>query len=248
VPGDTSCRSCCRGRSTRRGTRGSGESPPRNAPSRGRSPHQYLIAAYGSDRLNDFTQAEAVAKELIASTPDEPGNYQALARLYQDQGRNEEAEAMFLKAAEVRPTDPVGYQMLANFYNQQGDFDKTIAAFKKRAELEPTNPEAWHTIGTFYYDKALRDTRLPLNTFKQYVSDGIAAEDEALKLNDEYYEAVTFKGMLKGLQASREPNVAVQKQLLAEATQLRERSMALQKKRDAAAAAAAASTAKPAGS
>jgi tetratricopeptide (TPR) repeat protein len=209
--------------------------------------YQYLIAAYGSDRLNDFTQAEAVAKELIATTPDEPGNYQALARLYQDQGRNEEAEAMFLKAAEVRPGDPVGYQMLANFYNQQGDFDKTIGAFKKRAELEPTNPEAWHTIGTFYYDKALRDTRLPLNTFRQYVGEGIAAEDKALELNDEYYEAVTFKGMLKGLQASRETNPATQKQLLAEATTLRERSLALKKKQDAGAAAAAAA-AKPAGS
>jgi tetratricopeptide (TPR) repeat protein len=210
--------------------------------------YQYLIAAYGSDRLNDFTQAEAVAKELIATTPDEPGNYQALARLYQDQGRNEDAEAMFVKAVEVRPNDPVGYQMLANFYNQQGDFDKTIAAFQKRADLESNNPEAWHTIGTFYYDKALRDTRLPIDTFRKYVTSGIAAEDKALSLNDEYYEAVTFKGMLLGLQASREPNVATQKKLLAEATNLRERSLALKKKQDAASAAAAASASKPAGS
>jgi tetratricopeptide (TPR) repeat protein len=207
--------------------------------------YQYLIAAYGSDRLNDFSQAETVAKELIATTPDEPGNYQALARLYQEQGLNEEAEAMFIKAAEVRPTDPVGFQMLANFYNQQGDFDKTIAAFQKRADLEPTNPEAWHTMGTFYYDKALRDTRLPLDQFRKYVSAGISAEDEALELNESYYEAVTYKGMLLALQASRERDTAVQKRLLDEARTLRERSVALQKKQQAAAAATAAATAKP---
>lgn len=209
--------------------------------------YQYLIAAYGSDRLNDFARAEEAAKELIATTPDEPGNYQALARLYQDQGRNEDAEAMFLKAAEVRPNDPVGYQMLANYYNQQGDFDKTIAAFQKRADLEQNNPEAWHTMGTFYYDKALRDTRLPLDTFKKYVAAGIDAENTALKLNHEYYEAVTYKGMLLGLQASRERDVAVQKRLLAEATALREQSMDLKKKQEAGAAAAQ-TAAKPAGS
>src|SRR5690349_2920142 len=39
---------------------------------------QYLVAAYGSDRLNDFSKAEAVAKELIAAEPNEPTNYQAL--------------------------------------------------------------------------------------------------------------------------------------------------------------------------
>jgi tetratricopeptide (TPR) repeat protein len=202
--------------------------------------YQYLIAAYGSDRLNDFARAEEVAKELIASTPNEPGNYQALARLYQDQGRNEDAEAMFLKAAEVRPTDPLGYQLLANFYNQQGDFEKTIAAFQKRADLEQNNPEAWHTMGTFYYDKALRDTRLSQDVFRQYVAAGIAAEDKALALNNEYYEAVTYKGMLLGLQASRERNVSVQERLLNEAKTLRERSLDLRKKQEAAAAAAAA--------
>ena len=158
---------------------------------------------------------------------------------------------MFVKAAEVRPNDPVGFQMLANFYNQQGDFDKTIAAFQKRADLEPNNPEAWHTMGTFYYDKALRDTRLPIDTFRKYVASGVSAEDRALKLNEEYYEAVTFKGMLIGLQASRERDVAVQKRLLAEATALRERSLDLRKKQEAGAAATAAAAAakpKPAGS
>ena len=115
--------------------------------------------------------------------PDEPGNYQALARLYQDQGRNDDAEAMFLKATEVQPNDPVGYQMLANFYNQQGDFDKTLAAFQKRADIEPNNPEAWHTMGTFYYDKVLRDTRLPQDVIRKYLTTGLPAEDKALELN-----------------------------------------------------------------
>jgi hypothetical protein len=51
--------------------------------------------------------------------------------------------------------------------------------------------------------------------------------------------------MLLALQASRERDTAVQKRLLDEARTLRERSVALQKKQQAAAAATAAATAKP---
>jgi tetratricopeptide (TPR) repeat protein len=205
---------------------------------------QYLIAAYGADRLNDFAAAEGVAKDLIATQPDEPGNYQALARLYQEQGRNEEAEAMFIKATEVKPRDPIGYQLLANFYNQQGEFDKTLQSFQKRAEIEPNNPEAWHTMGTFYYDKVLRDTRLAPAIARDYLLAGLQAEDKALELNHDYYEAVTYKGMLLGLQANKEKDPAIQKKLLAESTALRERSLDLRKKQQAGPAPAAA-TAKP---
>jgi tetratricopeptide (TPR) repeat protein len=196
--------------------------------------YQYLIAAYGSDRLNDFSRAEEVAKELIASVPDEPGNYQALARLYLEQGMNEEAEAMFVRGAEVRPDDPVGYQMLANFYNQMGDFENTLKAFSRRAEIEPNNPEAWHTMATFYYDKVLRDTRLAPAVANEYLDSGIEAADQALELNPEYYEAVSFKSMLLTLKANKEPNNAAKKVLLNEAADYYERALALQEAQAAA--------------
>jgi tetratricopeptide (TPR) repeat protein len=34
--------------------------------------YEYLIAAYGPDKLNDFSKAEPIAKELIASEPNDP--------------------------------------------------------------------------------------------------------------------------------------------------------------------------------
>lgn len=189
--------------------------------------YEYLIAAYGSDKLNDFTQAEPLAKELIALEPNEPGNYQALAKLYEDQGQYDEAEAMFRKATEVKADDPAGYQLLAGYYNRQGQFEKTIDAFQRRAAMEPNNPEAWHTIGTYYYDKVLRDKSLAKDVAKSYVKNGLAAEDKALALNKDYFEAVTYKNLLIRLQALQEPQNA--KALLAEADQLRDRALALQK-------------------
>ncbi len=194
---------------------------------------EYLIAVYGSDKLADFSQAEPVARELIAYEPNEPGNYQLLARLYEDQGDYEQAEATFLKAIEVKPDSPLGHQLLAHYYNRQGEFDKTMEEFQKRAALEPNNPEAWHTMGHYYYEKVYRDSSVPLARAQEYLKSGIEAEDKALAINPDYYEAVTYKGMLLAMQANRERNLAEQKRLLSEANTLRERAMEIQAKQGA---------------
>jgi tetratricopeptide (TPR) repeat protein len=195
---------------------------------------EYLIAAYGADRLNDFPKAEETAKELIAAEPDNPGNYQALARLYTDQGRFDDAEAMLQKSIDVKPNDPVGYQLLAAFYNDQGDFQKMMDAFQKRADMEPNNPEAWHTMGTYYYDEALRDKRLTAAQAKDYVQKGLEAEDKALSLNNDYYDAIAFKSMLLKLSANFEKNGAKQKQLLSQADELAARAEDLHKEQQGA--------------
>jgi len=200
--------------------------------------YEYLIAAYGSDKLNDFEKAEPIARELIATVPNEPGNYQALGKLYEDQGRYDEAEASFIKAIEVKPSDPLGYQILAGYYNRQGEFEKTIDAFQKRANMEPNNPEAWHTMGSFYFDKVSRDKALDKKVGLSYTMKGLEAEDKALALNAEYFEALSFKNLLLRAQANFEKDPARQKALIAEADQLREKAIALQAKQNASAAAA----------
>lgn len=192
--------------------------------------YEYLISAYGPEKLNDFSQAEPIAKELISIEPNEPGNYQALARLYADQGMYDEAEAMYKKAIDVKPNDPTGYQLLAGYYNQQGEFDKTMDAFRQRADLEPNNPEAWHTIGTYHYDKVLRDKSISRNQAEEYLDTGLAAEDKALALNADYVDAVRYKELLTRLKANLERNPSAQKQLLTEADQLKQRWEALQAK------------------
>ena len=194
---------------------------------------EYLIAVYGADKLDDFSKAEPVARELIAYEPNEPGNYQLLARLYEDQGDYEQAEAMFLKAIEVNPNAPLGHQLIAHYYNRQGEFDKTMAAFLKRAELEPNNPEAWHTMGHYYYEKVYRDTTVPRDQAINYLQSGLEAEDRALGINPDYFEAVTYKSLLLALQASKSPNPADQKRLLAQAAELRARAVELQNKQGA---------------
>jgi tetratricopeptide (TPR) repeat protein len=194
--------------------------------------YEYLIAVYGTDKLADFAKAEQVAKELIAIEADNPANHQMLARLYQDQGRFEEAEAEFRRAIDIRPNDPLGYQLLAVFYNTQAEFDKTMEAWQQRAEHEPNNPEAWHTIGHYYYEKVFRDKSVPRAKAIEYTQKGLDAEERALAINSEYLEALVMKNVLMRIQANFERDPAKQKQLIDEADVLLKKAEEIRKKQN----------------
>jgi tetratricopeptide (TPR) repeat protein len=192
---------------------------------------QYLSAAYGSDKLNDPVKAEPVYQEIIALEPKEPGNYMALAKLYEDAGRYDDAEALYNKASEVKPNDPSVLAGKAAYYNRQGDFPKTIAALEQAAALEPKNPEGYHRVAVFYWDKTRGDFRLSTAEKKDFIQKGLAMEDKALSLNPDYMEAMTYKNILLRLQANVEKDPKVQQRLLEEADKLRNKVIEAQKRK-----------------
>ncbi len=197
---------------------------------------EYLVAAYGPDKLNDPSQQEPLVQEMIKLNPTEPTNYHGLAKIYEDNGDYEAAEQTYLKAKEVRPQEPTVYTVLAGFYNRQGDFEKTIAALQERAQREPNNPEAHHIIATYYWDKVYRDFRLPDPEKRKYIEAGIQSEDKAIELKGDYFEAITYKNLLLRLQANVEKDPARQQALLREADRLRDQALELRKKQQAGAA------------
>jgi tetratricopeptide (TPR) repeat protein len=192
---------------------------------------EYLAAAYGPDKLNDATKAEPVYKEIIALDPSEPANYLALAKLYEDSGRYDDAEAQYNKAKEAKPNDPATLAAEAGYYNRQGDFAKTIDALIKAANLEPNNPEGYHRVATFYWEKANKDFRLSPADKKDYILKGLAMEDKALTLNPDYMEAITYKNILLRLQANGEKDPQKQKALIDEADKLRNRVIEAQRRK-----------------
>jgi tetratricopeptide (TPR) repeat protein len=192
---------------------------------------EYLVAAYGSDKLNDPTQAEPVVKQMIQLDPNEATNYFVLADIYEDSGEYELAEQTFLKAKEIRPNDPAVHMQLAGFYNRQGDFEQTIAALNERIRIEPNNPEAHHTVATYYWDKAYRDFRLNDKQKMQYVQDGIQAVNKAIEIKSDYMEAIAYKNLLLRLQANLEKDPARQQALLKEADALRDKATELRKQK-----------------
>jgi tetratricopeptide (TPR) repeat protein len=194
---------------------------------------EYLVAAYGPEKLNDPEKAEPLIQKMISIDPSDPANYFALAKMYEDAGRYEDAEKVLLDAKDKRPGDPAVYMQLAGFYNRQGDFEKTIAALSERATREPNNPEAFYTIATYYWDKSYRDFRLPEPKKKEYAEAGLQAADKAIQLKSDYMEAITYRGLLLRVLAQIEKDPARQKALLKDADTMQAQAIELRKKKAA---------------
>jgi len=194
---------------------------------------QYLVAAYGADKLNDPGQAEPLVQEMIRLEPTEPSNYYVLAKMYEDAGMYDRTEETLLKAKEARPNDPGVYAQLARFYNDMGDFDKTMSAHYDRVKVEPNNPEGYYTISVFFWDKVNKDFQLKEPEKRKYLGQGLEAANKALELNPNYIDALVYKGLILRSQALIEKEPSKQNALIAEATQLRDKAEALRKKKAA---------------
>lgn len=194
---------------------------------------QYLVAAYGPDKLNDPTQAEPIVQQMIQLSPSDAGNYFALAKIYEDAGRYEEAEQALLKARDANPNDVTVYVQMSGFYNRQGDFEKTMEALHKAADIRPDDPQGHQLVATYYWEKAQKDHTLSNPQKKDYIMKGIEAANRALALNPEYIEALTYKNILLRMQGNLETDMARRAALYKEADELRNKAMELSKKKTA---------------
>lgn len=194
---------------------------------------QYLVAAYGPDKLNDPEKAEPIVKRMIEMDPKDTANYFALAKIYEDAGQYDLAEQALVQAKDARPNDSAVYMQLAGFYNRQGEFEKTIEALQQRAQMEPNNPEAFYTISTYYWDKAFRDFRLNDADKRVFIDKGIEAATKAIDINPNYMEALTYKNLLLRLKGNLEQDPAKRAALYGEADKLRNKAIELQKKKTA---------------
>ena len=192
---------------------------------------EFLVAAYGPDKLADPTQAEPVVQKMISLAPNEPTNYFQLAKIYEDSGEYQLAEETYLKGRDAKPNDPTVYLTVAGYYNRQGDYDKLIENIRKNIELEPNNPEAHYRLATYSWDKASRDFRLSDKEKMTIILAGLESVDKALTLKQDYVEAMTYKGLLLRTQALIEKDPKKQQELIREGTALSDKANAMRKAR-----------------
>ncbi len=192
---------------------------------------QYLVAAYGLDKLNDPAKQEPIVQKMIQLEPGDPTNYFALAKIYEDAGAYDNAEQMLLKARDVKPNDPDVYAQLAGYYNRQGEFDKTIDALQQGADKDPKNPVAHFTIATYYWDDAQKNFRLTPQQKADHIQKGLAAINRALELNPGYIDALVYKGLLLRLEANMEKDPKKQADEMKEAVALHDKAEELRKQK-----------------
>ena len=192
---------------------------------------EYLVAAYGPEKLNDPARAESILRRMIAGNPSDAHNYAALAKIYEDTGRYDEAEAALLRACDAMPRDPAIRRQLAGFYNRQGNFDKTMEALHAATELDNNNPRAHQLEATYYWEKAYKDHRLPKPLRLEYIQKGMEAADRALALAPDYVDALSFKSLLLRMRSNEETDAAIRSALIVDADALRERAIELNQQR-----------------
>jgi tetratricopeptide (TPR) repeat protein len=192
---------------------------------------QYLVNAYGPEKLNDPAKAEPIVEKMIVVDPTDSANYIYLAKIYEESGRYEEAEKTLMKGRDAKPNDPLIYQAISAFYNRQGDFPKTMDALNKAAELDPKNPSGYQLLATYYWEKVYKDHRLSTAQKKEYLVKGIEATDKALALNPEYGDALSFKNLLLRLEGNEETDMAKRAAYYKQADELRNKAIELNKKK-----------------
>lgn len=192
---------------------------------------EFLVAAYGPDKLADPTMAEPVVQRMIQLAPNEPTNYFQLAKIYEDSGEYLLAEETYLKGRDAKPNDPIVYLTVAGYYNRQGDFDKLVENIRKNIELEPNNPEAHYRLATYSWDKASRDFRLSDKQKLDIITSGLESVNKALQIKEDYVEAITYKGLLLRTLALIEKDPKKQQELIKEGTALSDKANAMRKAR-----------------
>jgi tetratricopeptide (TPR) repeat protein len=203
---------------------------------------QYTALAYGPEKLNDPEKAEPIIQRLITMDPNDPTNYYQLSKLAEGIGDFAKAEDALTKARDAKPNDPEVYGQLARFYEARGQFEKQMEALYARAEREPNSPEAHHTIAATYWNKACLPTRpqcapiaAPTDALKaKYIQAGMEAEEKALKLREDYTDALTFKNLLLRSQSWLEKDVNKRNALTKEAEELQAKVTEIMKRRSAA--------------
>lgn len=177
-------------------------------------------------------QLERTLRDEIATGRAPETTYTQLAKVLRERGDVDAADAVDLQWRDKFPTSVQAQTAAAGVFNRRGEFEKTIEALRAIADLQPQSPEARHRIAVFFWDKSRADDKLDAETKRSYIMQGIEAENQALALNPEYVEALTYKNILLRLQANLTADPAEQARLIAEADELRNRVISMQRQRE----------------
>jgi len=112
-------------------------------------PEIHYNLGYIHSQKKDWPAAEAAYQKALELRPDYGDATVALARVYQDSGQAEKADAIWKQAGES--TDPKILFNLGITHFNSGQAAEANAAFKKVLEADPTNLDALYFVGNTYF-------------------------------------------------------------------------------------------------
>jgi protein O-mannosyl-transferase len=96
-------------------------------------------------------------ERTLRYVPESPRLLVNLGALYSDAGRNDEAIALYKKAASINPLIAATHYNLGLVYYETGKKEEAIASFHKALELDPKYAAAYNSLGQAYSDKGEKE-------------------------------------------------------------------------------------------
>ena len=175
-----------------------------------RLPTAYVTLGRVHDATGNHDLAQEEFQRALQLDPRNADAMTGMAHAYESAGRPADAEAAYKKAIALRPDYWDGYNSLGNFYDRQAKYDDAITQMKQVLALTPDNAQAYMNLGAFYIDKgdpkeipeaekALKRSIELRPSYGAYAnlgslydsqrrySEGAAATEKALQLNDKDY-------------------------------------------------------------
>lgn len=105
-------------------------------------------------KIKKYKEAEAILKKLIKENPDKSQYTIALGRVYQENGRIDEANKIFQEAINLTPKDENKFRQLANDFYRFEAYDMAIATFiQGRKVFADDQMFGFDLLGVYRYKK-----------------------------------------------------------------------------------------------
>jgi tetratricopeptide (TPR) repeat protein len=133
------------------------------------------------------------------SDPERPGRErvdQHILTLYLDSGEVDKAIAFLEERLERDPRDLPALQMLSTISADRGDLASAANWQRKRLAFEPDEPETHYAFGVFAWRASYYNQTTDLALRDSLVDEGIAELETALRLQPDYFEALSYMTLL----------------------------------------------------
>ena len=124
-------------------------------------------------------KSQTILHQVIEQEPHSPAAWNNLARVFNDQGRQEDALHAFKKAIKLSPRYANAWNNLGNFHIENGNRVEALLAYKQATRFEPQNAKPWINLAHTHLDSGQPD--LAIRAYKKAIR--LVPENTSL-LND----------------------------------------------------------------
>ena len=124
--------------------------------------HEILRSAYTLQEGASYEDALRRYRQALQLNEDYAPTHLALATLYLEMGRTQEAIAELETAVQLDPESAVAWGQLGRLYLQEKELDKAVLALRQATTLDPAEPRYRYSLGVAYHYRSYTDVESAL--------------------------------------------------------------------------------------